>query len=292
MQVEVPLFLVEAVANFLIELGSTGVVQKSIRKPSAPKKERLTAYFPKDRTWGGSRRKIQIYFHALRKLQKKSPHFRSHVIHQENWAEAWKSNFKPLRISSRIVVKPPWESFHAQERDLVIEIDPGMAFGTGTHPSTQMCLQALEELIPPFPRRLSVLDVGTGSGILAIAARMLGAKKVLGVDIDPLAVAAARQNAARNRIREGLDFHLGSLDGMRRTFDMVVANLLPQEILPLAPFLAGRTSSRGLLIISGFLRKQRREIASAFGGRGLAVLRSWESKGWVGLLLGREAGQG
>lgn len=288
LQAEVHPFLGEAVSNFLIEQGSPGVVQERVQRPSIRKRERIIAYFPNDRTWEGRRRKIRAYFLSLGKLHGSSLNFRSHIIQQKKWAEAWKSNFKLLHITPRLVIKPPWKKYPGGKGEVVIEIDPGMAFGTGTHPSTQMCLHALEKMITSFPRRPSVLDVGTGSGILAIAARILGAKRVLGIDTDSLAVASARKNSAKNKVAGGLDFRLGSLDGMRRVFDIVVANLLPQELLNLAPSLSRRISPKGVLILSGFLRGQKKEMASAFAEQGWEFLQSRESKGWVCFVLGRK----
>ena len=209
------------------------------------------------------------------------------IIPEEKWAENWKRNFRPLRITPRLVIKPPWEPFHSKKNELVIEIDPGMAFGTGTHASTQMCLESLEKLIPVYGRP-TVLDVGTGSGILAIAARRWGADRILAIDIDPEAIANAEKNAAANGIGGQVDFRLASLNGLRRVFDIVVANLLPQELLAVAPSLSRRMASEGSLIISGFLGSQKREMASVFAGHGLNVRGARESKGWVCLVLKRE----
>jgi ribosomal protein L11 methyltransferase len=155
-----------------------------------------------------------------------------------------------------------------------------MAFGTGTHPSTQMCLQALDEWIPSFPGRPSFLDVGTGSGILAIAAWKLGAKPVMAIDIDPVAVESARKNAKANKVGRGIDFRVGSLNGRRGSFDIIAANLLPQELLPLALPLSRKISPGGVAVVSGFLQKQKKEIAEAFGKYNLQVRLTRNSKGW------------
>jgi ribosomal protein L11 methyltransferase len=192
-----------------------------------------------------------------------------------------------MEITPRMVIKPPWEKWAKKKDQIVIEIDPGMAFGTGTHPSTQMCLQLLEELIPSFPKKPSLLDVGTGSGILSIAAHKLGIQKILAVDTDPVAIKCARANARANRIKEGVLFRAGSIDGLKRTFDLVVANLLPQEILSLADDLPGCVASQGLLILSGLLQKQKEEIAGVFVRHGFVVIDSRKSKGWASLVLKR-----
>ena len=288
---EIHPFLGEAVSNFLIEEGSPGVVQEELPGPWHRKKERIIAYFPNDRHFGVRKRRIQAYLLALCELYPGSFILRSRVIKQEKWAEAWKSNFKPLQVTPRLVIKPPWEKYPEQKGKVIIEIDPGMAFGTGTHPSTQMCLQALEKLIQSSPHPPSILDVGTGSGILAIAARKLGAQRVLAIDIDPLAISCARKNAVANDINGGIEFRVGSLESLRRVFDIVVANLLPQELLGLAPSLLRRMSPTGALIVSGLLREQKKEIALVFAGLGLKVLRSQESKGWACFILGPKNGR-
>ena len=243
--VEIHPSLVEAVSSFLIEQGSPGVIQEELPGPAHRKKERLIAYFPNDRGFRAKRQKIRSFLRSVSQLHPGIFSIHHRVIKEEKWAENWKSNFKPLRITPRLVVKPPWEEYAQQKGELVIEIDPGMAFGTGTHSSTQMCLRALEEVVRSSSPPLSMLDVGTGSGILSIAARKLGVTQVLAVDIDPVAIDCARKNAAINNINRGIDFRVGSLDGLRRKFDILAANLLPQELLQVAPFLPKRMSSGG-----------------------------------------------
>jgi ribosomal protein L11 methyltransferase len=284
LKVDIPQSLGEAVSNFLIEQGSPGLVQEKVPGRAGRQKERIVAYFPHDRSFPARERKIRTYLFSL---GDRRPHFslRHRLLPEEKWAEAWKANFRPLHATPRIVVKPPWEKYPEKRGEIVIEIDPGMAFGTGTHPSTRLCLRALEDLIPYFPHPPAVLDVGTGSGILAIAALKLGAKEILAVDIDPVAVACARQNAVANQAGRRIDFRVSSPAGLRRVFDIVVANLLPQEILRSALPLSKRVGSRGVLIVSGVLRGQKREVAAAFAERGLAVWDSRELKGWVCLVL-------
>jgi len=288
LQVETHPSLAEAVSNFLIEQGSHGVVQKELPGISQPKRERITAYFPKDRPFGTRRQKIRTYLLALRKLHRRSFRFQTRIIKEEKWAEAWKSNFQPIHVTARLIIKPPWKEYPAGKGKVVVEIDPAMAFGTGTHPTTQMCLRAMERLILSSLHSPSVLDVGTGSGILAIASRKMGAQKVLAIDIDPLAIACARRNAAVNNIDGGIDFRIGSLGRVRRIFNIIVANLLPQELLSLAPYLAKRMSPGGALIISGLLRGQKEEVISVFAEQNLEVWRTLESKGWACLVLRRQ----
>lgn len=286
---EIPESFVEGVSNFLIEQGSPGVVQERASRLSGGKRERIVAYFPNNRSFSSKEKKVRTYLSSLDKVEQ-SFSLQHQVIREEKWAEAWKSHFKPFHATPRIVIKPPWEDYPRKRGEILIEIDPGMAFGTGTHPSTRMCLQALEELIPLFPQGCAILDVGTGSGILAIAARKLKASKILAVDIDPVAIDCARKNVAANQVSGGIDFRVASPESLRGVFDIVVANLLPQEILKLTLPLSKRVNSRGALIVSGILRGQKREIAASFAGEGMDAWRSRELKGWACLILKKKAG--
>ncbi len=277
---DIPTSLVEAVSNFLIEQGSPGVIQETSPSRSRKLREDVVAYFPNNRSFSNKKRKIRNYLSSLGKVPG-GFFLRQRLIREEKWAEAWKANFKAFHATPHLVIKPPWEDYAARKGEIVIEIDPGMAFGTGAHPSTRMCLAAIEELIPSLPLRPTVLDVGTGSGILAIAARKLRAGRILALDIDPIAVDCARKNAAANKAGPGIDFRVGSPGGLRRKFDVVVANLLPQELLSLTRPLAGRPRPQGYLIVSGILRSQKTEIHSEVAKWGLRLRGSRELKGWV-----------
>jgi ribosomal protein L11 methyltransferase len=286
-RIEVPSSLVEGVSNFLIELGSPGVAQETSPGKKGRKKESILAYFLNPSSFVGPKKKIRKFLSALTPPGEPLS-FTWRILREENWAEKWKANFKTLRATARVIIKPPWEEYRERKGEIVIVIDPGMAFGTGTHPTTQMCLQAMEELIPSFSRSPSLLDFGTGSGILAFAAQKLGAGRTLAVDIDPVAVRCARENARANRLSRRIEFRTGSAEGLRPRFDMVMANLLPQELLKTASLLARRVSSRGVLVISGILKGQKKEIAEAFAEEGLAVESSREKEGWICLTLRKQ----
>jgi ribosomal protein L11 methyltransferase len=283
-RVEVPSALAEPMANFLIESGSPGVVQEKVTGKPGAGKERVIAYFRTPRSFPVQRKRIRKYLSSLAPAPG-SWSFRWRGLREEKWAEAWKDNFKPLRVTPKMIVKPPWERYAGKAAELVIEIDPGMAFGTGTHPTTRMCLQALEVLIPSFVHPPSVLDFGTGSGILAIAAQMLGARHTVAVDIDPAAIRNARKNASANRLHGRIDFRVGSGQSLRGRFGIVVANLLPQELLNAADFLARRVSPAGYLVLSGILKKQEKEISSAFAEKGLKIHASKAGRGWICMVL-------
>lgn len=280
-KVEIPRAFTELVSAFLFSQGSTGFIQEKISR----NKERLIAYFPEERSFNEIERGVCSYFSTLGEFP--SFKWQSKIIKEERWAESWKSNFHLVKISPHLVIKPPWENYHKRQKEIVLQINPGLAFGTGTHETTQMCLRFLDKLIPGFFPQPYLLDVGTGSGILAIAALKLGAKKILAIDIDPLALEAAQENAKLNKITKGINFCLASPDQVSGKFNLVVANLLPQELLAAKDSLVARVSQRGALIISGFLKKQKKEISSAFAEYGLKVWQKEELNGWVSFVLKR-----
>ncbi len=177
-------------------------------------------------------------------------------VKEEDWAENWKQYYKPFRIGEHMVVKPTWESWNAQPGDLIIEIDPGMAFGTGTHETTAMCVS----LIEAYYRGGTLLDVGTGSGILAIAAARLGAKGIVAVDIDPDAVRVAKENVAHNGLENAIDVRKGDLlQGLSQQFDFAVANILAPVICMLAAPLKKHLNKGGRFICSGIISEAESE---------------------------------
>lgn len=277
--------LAEAAANYLIEQGSPGITQETVKGTAGRKRERLIGYYPDDQAFPAARKKIHAYLRAICNSRRTNFKLSARTIREEKWAEAWMENFKPIEVTPKLVIKPPWESWPSKQGQIVIEIDPGMAFGTGTHPSTQMCLQFLEEVIPFLPENPSVLDVGTGSGILTIAARKMGVEKIAAIDIDPVAISCARANARANRAGRGISFRTGTPDGLKASFDLVVANLLPQELLGAAPALARLTARAGKLVVSGFLARQEKEIAAAFRRQGFEKESARRQKGWTAWVL-------
>jgi ribosomal protein L11 methyltransferase len=204
---------------------------------------------------------------------------RARRLPEERWRDSWKRYFRPRRIGRRLLVRPSWAACRAKAGDTVIEIDPGMAFGTGQHPTTAMCLRALEESVRPGD---GVLDVGTGSGILAVAAAKLGARRVLALDIDPQAVKAARENAAANAVADVVEVREGTLsDGVSgERFDLIVANISGLTIDRLAASLAGALRDGGALIVSGFLEDAVGGLSRVLAETGLEVGRAQADGVW------------
>ena len=200
----------------------------------------------------------------------------------EDWAEAWKQFFHTLRVGKRIVIKPTWEEYRPQFGDLIIEIDPGMAFGTGNHPTTQLCLELLEKYLK---RRSVVVDFGAGSGILALAAAKLGASLVIAFDSDELAVQAARKNVVHNNLEEAIEVH--QTDGpsfIGGPVDLVAANLLARTIIDQSQELARLLRTGGILIATGIIQERSAEVQQALRDAGFEIVESPTSGEWVAVV--------
>ncbi len=228
------------------------------------------------------------------------PEPRVRILQEEDWSQAWKKFYHPIRVGKRVVLKPSWEHFQAQPGDLIIQLDPGMAFGTGLHPTTRLCVAALEEWFRPGE---GVLDVGTGSGVLAIVAAKLGARPVLATDIDLVAVAAAQENIRRNALalgeEAGLQVIQGSVPaGMAGRFPLVVANILAEVIVGLldgeygGPSLVEPLAPSGHLILSGILAEKTGLVLEAAERHGLGLVAQRQEEDWVALVLARGQGGG
>lgn len=206
------------------------------------------------------------------------------VVHEADWADAWKAYFPVMRVGRRLVIRPTWRRHHRDPGDVVLALDPGMAFGTGLHPTTRLCLAALEPLANDG--RLGgarVLDVGCGSGILAIAALKLGASSAVGIDTDPIAVEATAANARRNRLARRIRTHEGSLPSAEKPFEIVLANLIAGVLVPLAPLLRDELCPGGTLLASGIFIDREAEVRGAFAAAGLVVTDRSTEGDWVAL---------
>ena len=213
------------------------------------------------------------------------------LVREADWAEAWKTHFPVLRIGRRVVIRPTWRRHRKLPDDVVLSLDPGMAFGTGLHPTTRLCLAALETLadeglLASGSARggaARVIDVGCGSGILAIAAGKLGAGELLGVDTDPIAVEATTANARLNSQARRLRVRRGSVPSGERPFDLVLANLIASLLVKLAEPLRDELVPGGRILASGIFRDREGDVRTAFEAAGLTVIRRWAEEDWVAL---------
>jgi ribosomal protein L11 methyltransferase len=209
------------------------------------------------------------------------------IVHEEDWAEAWKEHFPVLRVGHRLVIRPTWREHQAAPDDVVLSLDPGMAFGTGLHPTTRLCLAGIEEWADSsLLSDARVLDVGCGSGILAIAAALMGASYVLGVDIDPLAVETTKANAAANGMADFIEARTGGLPlAEPARFHLVVANLISGLLIDLADELVATVRAGGRLLAGGIYKDREAEVQAAFESAGLRVIGRRAEEDWVALEL-------
>lgn len=204
---------------------------------------------------------------------------------EEDYQNSWKKYFYTQKISNRFVVKPTWRDYEPLEDELVIEIDPGRAFGTGTHPTTSLCIKLMEENISDQDR---VIDVGTGSGILMVAAEKLGAKEIIGTDIDPMAIEVAKENLELNKVSlEKAKAYAGDLISVVKEdkFDVVVANILADVLLILLKDISKVVRKDGLVIFSGIIEDKLEEMKKAIESQGLEILEVKADKEWRAILM-------
>ena len=272
----VPKEIGEPVSNFLMEQGATG-----IEETERPGEIELRVYFPgrdgERKVTAGIRR----YLKSLERILSRKISFRLETlpIPEEDWGADWKKYFHPLRIGSTFVIYPPWERARLKKGQIPIEINPGMAFGTGTHATTQLCIRALESRLK---KGRSVLDVGTGSGILAVAAAKLGALEVWAVDIDEVAIEGARETVEKNGAANRVQIRKGGIGKIRQRFDVVVANIDFKSLKRLRAALLRRLNEEGLLILSGILREQEERIRRRYlESGGLRLLRTDREEEWA-----------
>lgn len=189
-------------------------------------------------------------------------------VNEEDWENNWKKYYKPTRIGDRVVVKPIWESYEAKDEEVIVELDPGMAFGTGTHETTRMCIKALEKYVEP---ESTVFDIGTGSGILAITAAKLKAKEVIGVDLDPVAVKSASENVKYNHIDNIKILHGNLMEVVEGKADIVVANIIADVIIFLVDGVKDFIATGGRFISSGIIKDRKDDVVKKLEESGFVV---------------------
>lgn len=201
-----------------------------------------------------------------------------HKVNQDDWANNWKQYYKPTKIGEQIVVKPTWENYEKNPGEVIVELDPGMAFGTGTHETTRMCIKALEKKVKEDS---TVFDIGTGSGILSIAAAKLGANHVVGVDLDPVAVESANKNVGFNDLNNIEILHGDLMEVVEGKADIIVANILADIIMLLSDGVREFLEKEGYFIASGILNTQRDKVSEKLESLGFKIEEVMEDGEWI-----------
>ncbi|MGJ7035019.1 50S ribosomal protein L11 methyltransferase [Anoxybacillus eryuanensis] len=298
---------VEAISNILHEAGAGGVV---IEDPFELTKERETtygeiyqlnpddypeegviikAYLPVNSFLGETVEEIKQAINNLMLYNIDIGRNKITIseVNEEEWATAWKKYYNPVKISERFTIVPTWETYEPVSSDeLIIELDPGMAFGTGTHPTTVMCIQALEKTVKEGD---TVVDVGTGSGILSIAAAMLGAKRVHALDLDPVAVESAKLNVKLNKVHDVVTVSQNNLlDRMDEQADVIVANILAEIILRFVDDAYRLLRSGGVFITSGIIQTKKQEVKEGLLRAGFTIEETLTMEDWVAFIAKKQ----
>lgn len=297
---------VEAVSNILHEAGASGVViedSKELTKERVDQFGEIYALNPEDFPKNGV--VVKAYLSATSFLAETVEEIKLAIanlvnfdinigenvltmceVHEEDWATAWKQYYHPVKISERFTIVPTWEQYTPVTTDeLIIELDPGMAFGTGTHPTTVLCLQALEKVIQTGD---IVVDVGTGSGVLSIGAAMLGAKSVHALDLDEVAVRAAIENVELNKVQNVVEvFHGNLLDTVKEPADVVVANILAEIIMTFTDDAFTIVKPGGLFVTSGIIGAKKDDVKESLERSGFTIEEVLMMEDWVAIIARR-----
>jgi len=292
---------IEAVSNIFYEAGVSGVVIEDPKDFLRPKDEDawdyfeipegvdyeeaiVRAYLVEDSSFAEKAREIQRRIKELPSyglnIGKGELIFKN--ISEENWAEAWKKYYKPTHVGKHIVIKPSWEEYNPNPDDIVVEMDPGMAFGTGTHETTIMCLELLEKYVKTGQ---TVIDFGCGSGILSILAAKLGAKRVIAVDKDEVAVRVARENVERNRLSSIIEvIKADKLRNVGVKADIIVANIIADVVIDLSYEVPFYLNPDGVFLASGIIMDRRSSVIEALEKNGFDVLEEADRGEWVAIV--------
>lgn len=282
---QVPCQVVDSASSFLANLTGIGVEHQML-PPSAtkPTHEMISGYLLQDKTLLDKKNQLHHFLnHLAGQFPQDSPITTSEeFIEEEDWGKTWKAHFKPIRLSKRIVIKPSWEDYEsANTDDIVIDIDPGMAFGTGHHASTRLALELLEQCYEKNGPQ-TVLDVGTGTAILGLACSLLGAHSVLGIDNDQDAVAAARENIKRNKLEKIMTVQESTSAQQSGSYQLILANITHDTLVELAPDLKNLLQPSGSLILAGILRgEQADSIKKIYTRLGLSFAAERGQEEWA-----------
>jgi len=297
--------VVDIVAQIFDQLGAGGVVIEDpeevnacidaglwdfedIPRTAGGDEVTVKAYLPADEELDGRLERLQVRIQRMQEvdgLENGPCRISTRMVQDEDWADKWKQYFHVDKVGEHIVIQPSWEEYTPAADDIVIQLDPGAAFGTGTHPTTAMCLRALEHLVQPGER---VFDVGTGSGVLAIAAAKLGAGEVVACDYDRLAVNVAAENIAQNgvstQVQTGVSDLLQNFTGQA---GLIIANIIADIVIRLLDELDAHLAPGGQLLASGIIDEREEDVRAAVTAHGLQVAATWHDKGWTAMLITR-----
>ena len=291
----------DVVAEFLTHLSGNGVCVDNLNVDAFSTSEIpdsirvvIKAYLPGDSDPAPHIHELEAFLSGLSRRHLAAAFGRPTLttVNSEDWSNSWKVHFKPLRDGKRLLIVPTWEETTELPGDLVLRIDPGMAFGTGGHETTRLCLELLEHTMDCRDPAVapSLLDLGTGSGILAMAASLLGADRILALDIDPDAVVVARENLALNQLSVRVECGTAPLESITERFDVILANILAEELVRLAPYLADRLHPGGSLILSGILEEKEQLVRQGFDSQALEYCQTARAGEWVAMMYRSEAG--
>lgn len=267
------------VLDFSLPAGPLDDAQRAVEQAT---QVTVKAYLAVDEETEARKQRIAEGLWHLHQIWSVIPEPTFRAVPDQDWSALWKAQIPILRLGRNVVIKPSWRDFAGSEDDVVLEMDPGMAFGTGLHPTTQLCVTAIEELVKPGD---TVLDLGTGTGILAMTAAKLGAAQVLAVDNDADAIAAARRNIEANQLNQTIELRHGSLQDVNRPYNLVLANILAPIIIQMASSgLAKRLRPQGHLVASGILAEQTEEVTAALEAVGLQVIEHHQHEEWMALI--------
>ncbi|MBN2001048.1 50S ribosomal protein L11 methyltransferase [candidate division KSB1 bacterium] len=273
-------YIRESITNFLFELGAAGIAEGE---------DIITAYFPPAADKNQLLAQLESYYASLQEIG--LPVETTHIIHRtiqdRDWNTEWKKNLQPFFVTDDMMIKPSWHKKPTHAPKIVLEIDPEMAFGTGIHETTRMCLQLLEKHIK---KNATVLDIGTGTGILAIAAIKLGARKVVAFDNDPIAVSTACKNASKNGTLGRTLLYTGDSPVLKSNFSLIVANINRKIILKLLPLMKEMLDYNTILILSGILDKEEGKIRSACQEQKMLIIDADHQGEWLAFVLKKQPG--
>jgi len=273
-----------AISNILQDIGIEGLVKEDLEVKGSDDDLLIKAYLPINDSLEAKLAILKSkigYLHQYG-LNSGSGRIELETIPEEDWSSSWKEHFKPTKITDTIVIKPTWEEYEAKPGEKIIELDPGMAFGTGAHATTTMCIEAIEE---NCDGRENMLDIGTGTGILSVAASLLEIEDILAIDIDDIAVKIAKQNLKLNNLDEEVVVKQGDLvEIVNEKYDLVVGNLLPHIILRLIPDMLEVLDEDSIFILSGINKEKKEEIKEALIDVNLIVKEVKEEEDWVTII--------